>query len=81
MTNFSYAQSLIQKHLKVRAQVQIAANQKMLGKFNFLHIFHIWVSFLKIYGFNDFFGMQAAKLFVQNVSSFLGFKKNYVGSN
>ena len=26
----------------------------MLGKFNFLCSFHIWVSFLKIYGFNDY---------------------------
>ena len=33
---------------------KIAANWKMLGKFNFLCSFHIWVSFLKIYGFSDF---------------------------
>ena len=26
----------------------------MLGKFNFLCSFHIWVSLLKIYGFNDY---------------------------
>ena len=33
--------------------VYITANWKILGKFNFLSSFHIWVSFLKIYGFND----------------------------
>ena len=40
--------------LKAGAQVWIAASRKMLGKFNFLCSFHIWVSFLKIYGFSDF---------------------------
>ena len=40
------------KPLKARAHVLIAANRKMLGKFNFLCSFHTWVSFLKIYGFN-----------------------------
>ena len=34
--------------LKAGAHVQIAANWKMLGYFNFLCSFHIWVSFLKI---------------------------------
>ena len=27
----------------------------MFGKFNFLCSFHIWVSFLKLYGFNDYY--------------------------
>ena len=61
---------------------------KMLRKFIFLGSFHIWVSFLKIYGPHDddiiiiiktvkilLFGMHAANLFVHNMSSFRGFRK------
>ena len=60
------------------------ANRKMLGKFNFLCSFHIWVSFLKIYGFNDynkfwFLACEQLTLSVHNMSSFRGFRKIILG--
>ena len=66
----------------------------MLGKLNILWNFYIWVLFLKIYGLNGLYGlnaynmiitnlilgMGAANLFLHNMSSFRGLKK-YLESN
>ena len=56
----------------------------MLGKFNFLCSFHIWASFLKIYGFSDydkfpFFGMGAAAMLEHTVSIFCDFRQIILG--
>ena len=57
--------------VKGRAQVQILANRKLLGKFNILCNFHIWVSILKK---NKGFVMLAATFFLHSVSIFSGLK-------
>ena len=58
--------------VKRRAQVQILANRKLLGKFNILYNFHIWVSILKKNPKG--FVMLAATFFLHSVSIFSGLK-------